>query len=145
MTINGTSRAKRSVVCVANEDVNAKNQAKASADTAAAGDEGVNKKDGKNLDKGKAVRDVALYAFLRLLLFLVLTFIIHSIVILLGMADYFPLLVSMTLALILALPLSMFMFKGLRLRVTEQIARWDAERQAHRQELRDQLRERLDD
>ena len=97
------------------------------------------------VNKGKAVRDIALYGFLRLLLFLVLTFIIHSIVILLGMANYFPLLVSMTLALILALPLSMFMFKGLRLRVTEQVAAWDADRQAHKQELRNQLRERLDD
>lgn len=97
------------------------------------------------VNKGKAVRDIALYGFLRLLLFLVLTFVIHSIVILLGMANYFPLLVSMTLALILALPLSMFMFKGLRLRVTEQVAAWDADRQAHKQELRNQLRERLDD
>ncbi len=141
---------KRRVRCVTNDDVNPKNNSAAEdtstvADTAVAGDEGVKKKDEGNLDKGKAVRDVALYAFLRLLLFLVLTFIIHSIVILLGMANYFPLLLSMTLALILALPLSMFMFKGLRLRVTEQVARWDADRRAHRQSLREQLQERLDD
>lgn len=98
-----------------------------------------------SVDKGKAVRDIALYSFLRLVLFLVLTFIIHMVVVLLGMANYFPLLISMTLALILALPLSMFMFKGLRLRVTRQVAAWDADRQAHKQELRNQLRERLDD
>lgn len=98
-----------------------------------------------SVDKGKAVRDIALYGFLRLVLFLVLTFIIHMVVVLLGMANYFPLLISMTLALILALPLSMFMFKGLRLRVTRQVAAWDADRQAHKQELRNQLRERLDD
>lgn len=98
-----------------------------------------------SVDKGKAVRDIALYGFLRLVLFLVLTFIIHMVVVLLGMANYFPLLISMTLALILALPLSMFMFKGLRLRVTQQVAAWDADRQAHKQELRNQLRERLDD
>lgn len=100
---------------------------------------------GSSVDKGKAVRDIALYGFLRLVLFLVLTFIIHMVVVLLGMANYFPLLISMTLALILALPLSMFMFKGLRLRVTQQVAAWDADRQAHKQELRNQLRERLDD
>lgn len=95
--------------------------------------------------RSKALRDVLLYGFLRLLLFLVLTVIIHSIVILLGMASYFPLLISMTLALLLALPLSMFMFKKLRLRVTAEVAEWDAGRKAHRAQLRDQLRERLDE
>lgn len=119
-----------------NDDVKAK-------DTA--GDKGSAGSKGSSVDKGKAVRDIALYGFLRLVLFLVLTFIIHMVVVLLGMANYFPLLISMTLALILALPLSMFMFKGLRLRVTQQVAAWDADRQAHKQELRNQLRERLDD
>lgn len=95
--------------------------------------------------RGKALRDILLYGFLRLLLFLVLTVIIHSIVILLGMASYFPLLISMTLALLLALPLSMFMFKKLRLRVTAEVAEWDAGRKAHRAQLRDQLRERMDE
>ena len=98
---------------------------------------------GKPKLSGKAWRDILLYAFLRLALFFVLTFVIHSVVILLGMAAYFPLLISMTLALLLALPLSMFMFKGLRLRVTEQVAQWDAGRKAHRRELRQQLEERL--
>ena len=91
------------------------------------------------------MRDIALYGFLRLVLFLVLTFLIHSIVILLGMASYFPLLISMTLALLLALPLSMMMFKKLRLRVVAEIAEWDSGRKAHRAQLREQLRERLDD
>lgn len=76
----------------------------------------------------KAWRDVLLYGFLRLVLFLVLTFVIHSIVILLGMANFFPLLMSALLALILALPLSMMMFKNLRLRVTAQMAEWDSAR-----------------
>lgn len=122
--ITGYPGGERSVGGVTNDDVKAK---------------------GSSVDKGKAVRDIALYGFLRLALFLVLTFIIHMVVVLLGMANYFPLLISMTLALILALPLSMFMFKGLRLRVTQQVAAWDADRQAHKQELRNQLRERLDD
>lgn len=86
-----------------------------------------------------------LYGVLRLVLFLVLTFVIHSAVVLMGMADYFPLLISMTLALILALPLSMVLFKGLRMRVNEEVAQWDAGRRAHRQKLRDQLRGRLED
>jgi hypothetical protein len=127
---------ERSVRGVTKDDVKAK-------DTT--GDKGSAGSKGSSVDKGKAVRDIALYGFLRLALFLVLTFIIHMVVVLLGMANYFPLLISMTLALILALPLSMFMFKGLRLRVTQQVAAWDADRQAHKQELRNQLRERLDD
>lgn len=112
----------------------------APAQSAASGDQDQRKK-----LRSKALRDVLLYGFLRLLLFLVLTVIIHSIVILLGMASYFPLLISMTLALLLALPLSMFMFKKLRLRVTAEVAEWDAGRKAHRAQLRDQLRERLDE
>ena len=134
--ITGYPVGERSVGGVTNDDVKAK-------DTA--GDKGSAGSKGSSVDKGKAVRDIALYGFLRLVLFLVLTFIIHMVVVLLGMANYFPLLISMTLALILALPLSMFMFKGLRLRVTQQVAAWDADRQAHKQELRNQLRERLDD
>lgn len=90
-----------------------------------------------------AVKDVLLYGFLRLVLFLVLTFVIHSIVILLGMAHTFPLLISAMLALLLALPLSMVMFRNLRLRVTEQIAIRDAKRKAHKDQMRRQLQERL--
>ncbi len=128
--ITGYPGGERSVGGVTNDDVKAKDTTEDQS---------------PSVDKGKAVRDIALYGFLRLVLFLVLTFIIHMVVVLLGMANYFPLLISMTLALILALPLSMFMFKGLRLRVTRQVAAWDADRQAHKQELRNQLRERLDD
>ena len=128
--ITGYPGGERSVGGVTNDDVKAKDTTEDQS---------------PSVDKGKAVRDIALYSFLRLVLFLVLTFIIHMVVVLLGMANYFPLLISMTLALILALPLSMFMFKGLRLRVTRQVAAWDADRQAHKQELRNQLRERLDD
>lgn len=93
----------------------------------------------------KAWRDVLLYGFLRLLLFLVLTFVIHSIVILLGMANFFPLLMSALLALILALPLSMMMFKNLRLRVTAQMAEWDSARREHKRQLQEQLQDRLHD
>lgn len=90
-----------------------------------------------------ALKDAFLYGLARLLLFLVLTFVIHSIVILLGMANTFPLLISAMLALLLALPLSMLMFKNLRLRVTEQIAIRDAKRRAHKEQMRRQLQERL--
>lgn len=92
---------------------------------------------------GKAVRDIALYGLWRIVLFLALTFLIHSIVILLGMASFFPLLISAMLALLLALPLSMVLFKNLRLRATKHISDWDAGRRAHKLQMRKQLEERL--
>ena len=89
-------------------------------------------------------KDVALYGLARLLLFVVLTAVIHGIVLAMGMAHSFPLLMSALLALILALPLSMLLFRKLRLRVNGEIARWDADRRAHKERMRRQLQERLD-
>lgn len=93
---------------------------------------------------GQALKDVLIYGALRLLLFIVLTFIIHSAVILLGMANFFPLLISMVLALLVALPLSMLIFKKQRLRATNALYTWDAGRREHKQQMRRQLEERLD-
>lgn len=92
---------------------------------------------------GKAWRDIFLYGLARVVLFLVLTVLIQSIAILLGMGQSFPLLMSALLALIIAFPLSMFLFKGLRLRVNEQIARRDAGRRAHKEQMAAQLEDRL--
>lgn|GEM_PF-207555 len=89
-------------------------------------------------------RDILLYGLARLLLFVVLTVVIQSVAILLGMGQSFPLAISALLALIIAFPLSMFVFRGLRQRVNAQIAVWDAGRQKHRAEMRAQLEERLD-
>lgn len=93
---------------------------------------------------GRAWRDITLYGVARLLLFIVLVVLIQSIAILLGMGQTFPLAISALLALIIAFPLSMFVFKGLRQRVNEQIAVWDAGRQKHKAEMRAQLEDRLD-
>ncbi|AGP31647.1 DUF4229 domain-containing protein [Corynebacterium terpenotabidum] len=93
---------------------------------------------------GKAWRDIILYGLARLLLFVVLTVAIQLIAIMLGMGQSFPVAISALLALIIAFPLSMFLFKGLRVRVNEQIAVWDAGRQKHKNEMRAQLEERLD-
>ncbi|MGO3362110.1 MAG: DUF4229 domain-containing protein [Corynebacterium sp.] len=93
---------------------------------------------------GKAWRDIALYGLARVLVFLVLTVVIQSIAILMGMGQSFPLLMSALLALIIAFPLSMFMFSKLRLRVNEQIAVRDAGRRAHKEQMRAQLEDRLD-
>ena len=93
---------------------------------------------------GKAWRDIALYGLARLVLFFVLTVVIQLIAVMLGMGQSFPLAISALLALIIAFPLSMFVFKGLRRRVNGEIAVWDAGRQKHKDEMRAQLEERLD-
>ncbi len=92
----------------------------------------------------RAWRDIALYGLARVLVFVVLTVVIQSVAILMGMGQSFPLLMSALLALIVALPLSMLLFKNLRLRVNEQIAVRDAGRRAHKEQMRAQLEERLD-
>jgi hypothetical protein len=93
---------------------------------------------------GKAWRDIFLYGLARLVLFLVLTVVIQLIAVALGMGQSFPLLMSALLALIIAFPLSMFLFKKLRLRVNQEIAVWDAGRQRHKEQMRRQLEDRLD-
>jgi hypothetical protein len=93
---------------------------------------------------GRAWRDIILYGLARLILFIVLTVIIQFIAVALGMGKSFPLAISALLALIIAFPLSMFVFKDLRLRVNEHLAVRDAGRRAHKDQMRAQLEERLD-
>lgn len=93
---------------------------------------------------GKAWRDITLYGLARLVLFIVLTVIIQLIAVALGMGQSFPLAISALLALIIAFPLSMFVFKGLRGRVNEEIAVWDEGRQRHKDQMRRQLEDRID-
>jgi Na+/melibiose symporter-like transporter len=93
---------------------------------------------------GRGWRDIFLYGLARLVLFIVLTVVIQLIAVLLGMGQSFPLAISALLALIIAFPLSMFVFKDLRLRVNEHLAVRDAGRRAHKDQMRAQLEERQD-
>ena len=92
---------------------------------------------------GSAKRDIVLYGLARLGLFIVLAVIIHTIVVVMGMANFFPLLISMMLALLVALPLSMVLFKKLRVRTVQALAQYGAEKRAYKQQLRDQLEQRF--
>ena len=74
--------------------------------------------------RARAARDFALYGAARLGLFLVLTVVIQG------------------LALLVAFPLSMFVFKKLRVRVTQEMAAWDAQRKAHKAWVKKELSER---
>lgn len=146
----------RTLYCVTNAKDQEHNRADSAADdTSADAQAGVARAQSEKTAKaqapgekpklgGKAIRDVAIYGLMRLALFLVLTFVIHSVVILMGMAEFFPLLVSMLLALLIALPLSMLIFKKWRIRATQGLAEWDSGRRAHKQQMRRQLEERLD-
>lgn len=71
---------------------------------------------------------------------MVLTIVIQLLAMLIGAPV--PLLISATLALIVAMPLSVFVFKGLRVRATQAVASWDAQRKAHKAWLREELSKR---
>jgi len=88
--------------------------------------------------KKRLVKHLVLYTLARLALFAALT----AVIVLIGnlALDEFPLLLAMVLALLVSLPLSMVLFKSLRLSVNQDIAVVDATRRAHRAELEAKLR-----
>lgn len=88
--------------------------------------------------KGKLARNLALYTFARLALVVVIAALIVG-----GSAlvdAQVPLLVALIFAVIIALPLSLVLFKTLRLRVNEQISAVDEQRRKDRDDLRSKLR-----
>lgn len=106
-------------------------------------EENVSKDNAPEVDtklRSRARRDIALYGLARIALFLVLTAVIQGVAMLIEAPV--PLIMSALLALILALPLSMFVFRGLRVRVTQEMAEWDAQRKAHKAWVKKELAER---
>ncbi|MCV7384996.1 DUF4229 domain-containing protein [Mycolicibacter longobardus] len=88
---------------------------------------------------GRAVVDVAVYAAARLALVAALTAVIYALGRLLGLTD-FPPIVAALLALIIALPLGMWVFTPLRRRATESLAVAGERRRREREELQARLR-----
>ncbi|GAA4486546.1 DUF4229 domain-containing protein [Rhodococcus olei] len=88
--------------------------------------------------KGKLARDLALYTVARLGLVVVIAALILGGSKLVGVDV--PLLVALIFAVIIALPLSLVLFKSLRVRVNEQISAVDAQRRRDREDLRSKLR-----
>ncbi|APT83961.1 DUF4229 domain-containing protein [Corynebacterium aquilae] len=82
-------------------------------------------------------KDFLLYGLARLGLFLLLTVVIALLALAIG--AHVPLVMSALLALLIAFPLSMFVFKNLRARVTREVAEWDAQRKTHKQWVKTQL------
>jgi hypothetical protein len=87
----------------------------------------------------RLVVDVLVYTLARLLLVLVLTAAIFGTGYLLGVRD-FPLVIAMLFAIVIALPLGIWVFTPLRRRATASIAAFDERRRRDRDQLRARLR-----
>ena len=85
------------------------------------------------------VVDVLAYVLARLLLVVVLTAVIFGAGHLLGLRD-FPLVVAILFALVIALPLGIWIFAPLRRRATASIAVIDERRRKDREQLQARLR-----
>lgn len=88
---------------------------------------------------GRMVRDVAVYTLARLVLVIVLTAVIFYSAHLLGIGDM-PVAVALLFALILSLPLGIWLLGPLRRRATAGIAQVDERRRRDREQLEARLR-----
>lgn len=86
-----------------------------------------------------AVADIALYAAARLVLLVALSAVIYAAGRLLGVRD-FPPLVAILFALIIALPVGLWVFSPLRRRATASVAAVGERRRRDREQLRARLR-----
>ena len=89
--------------------------------------------------RSSLVVDVLTYVLARLLLVVVLTAVIFGAGHLLGVRD-FPLVVALLFALVIALPLGIWIFAPLRRRATASIAVFDERRRKDREQLQARLR-----
>lgn len=89
--------------------------------------------------RSSLVVDVLAYVLARLLLVVVLTAVIFGAGHLLGVRD-FPLVVALLFALVIALPLGIWLFAPLRRRATASIATIDERRRKDREQLQARLR-----
>jgi hypothetical protein len=83
--------------------------------------------------------DVAAYAGARLVLVAALTGLIVGGGHLIGVTE-FPLVVAMLFAIVVALPLGIWLFAPLRRRATASVAEFDERRRADKEQLRSRLR-----
>jgi hypothetical protein len=85
------------------------------------------------------LRDVASYAIARLLLVAPLAALIYGVARLAGVDD-FPIYVAVAFAIVIALPLGIWLFTPLRRRATASIATFDERRRRDREQLQARLR-----
>jgi hypothetical protein len=89
--------------------------------------------------KPSMLRDVGVYALARLLLVAALAAVIYGIARLAGVDD-FPLYIAVAFAIVIALPLGMWVFTPLRQRATASVAAFDERRRRDREQLQARLR-----
>ena len=87
----------------------------------------------------RLVADLAVYVLARLLLVAALTGVIYGVGHVLGVRD-FPLVVALLFAMVIALPLGIWLFAPLRRRATASIAVLDERRRKDREQLQSRLR-----
>jgi hypothetical protein len=85
------------------------------------------------------LRDVAVYALARLLLVAALAGLIYGVARLVGVDD-FPVYIAVAFAIVIALPLGIWVFAPLRRRATASIATFDERRRRDRDQLQARLR-----
>lgn len=88
---------------------------------------------------GRIARDIAAYTLARLALVAVLGALIYGVVRLFGVAD-FPIYVALAFAIVIALPLGVWLFAPLRRRATAGINTMDERRRGDREQLQRRLR-----
>lgn len=96
--------------------------------------------DAHRAQRNQAFKDVFWYGLARLMLFLVVFAVLVGIIVLFEIQV--PLAILAVLALIVAMPASVFLFPKLRTRANEGVAVWDSNRRAHKEYVRRQLAER---
>jgi hypothetical protein len=89
--------------------------------------------------RSRLLLDVAAYVAARLVLVVVVTAVILGIGALIGLRD-FPVVVALMFAIVIALPLGIWLFAPLRRRATESIAVFDERRRTERERLQARLR-----
>ncbi|RDH77111.1 DUF4229 domain-containing protein [Mycolicibacterium moriokaense] len=87
----------------------------------------------------RLVIDVLAYTLARLALVIVLTAVIFGVGHLLGVRD-FPIVVALLFAIVIALPLGIWIFAPLRRRATASVAALDERRRQDREQLQARLR-----
>lgn len=98
-----------------------------------------NQAGGAGRASGRMAADVALYTLARLALVAALTAVIFYAAHLIGITE-FPLVVAMLFAIVISLPLGIWLLAPLRRRATAGIAEVDERRRADREQLQARLR-----
>ena len=94
----------------------------------------------KNAGRGNAMKGLFWYGLARLLLFFVIFFVLLGIIYVVGVQ--IPAAITAVFALIIAMPLSVFVFPKLRMQANESVAVWSANRRAHKDYIAQQLKDR---